>query len=72
MKKQQKIPITPGPTDYSMCLKTLSKKGGLFKKFKKKEKENSRIGPGNYNIPATIPDVAKFNYPDMSKRKIKI
>ena len=35
------------------------------------DKNRNSVGPGDYNIPSTIPDVPKYNYPDNSHRKIK-
>jgi len=37
-----------------------------------KDKERLRIGPGDYDIPHSIPDVAGYNYPSKEKRKIHL
>merc|ERR1719458_1440631 len=34
-----------------------------------KDKERLRIGPGDYDIPHSIPDVANYNYPSKDRRK---
>lgn len=36
-----------------------------------KEKERLKVGPADYKIPHSIPDVAGYNYPTMHNRKIQ-
>lgn len=35
------------------------------------KREGNLLGPGDYELPNTIPDVPKYNYPNIEKRKIK-
>lgn len=62
----------PGPGAYDVDPKVL--KGDAKWSFGKapRTKDLKDDGPGHYEIPHSIPDVAKYNYPSMDKRKIHL
>lgn len=62
----------PGPGAYDMY-------GGIAPNPSKytftkapRDKNSANNGPGYYDVPATIPDVAKYNYPPPNARKIHL
>ena len=63
----------PGPGQYDARLNNWDQH---FPKFVKPERRAQppieSVGPGIYNIPHSIPDVARYNYPDSAMRKIKL
>lgn len=63
----------PGPGHYNAQFDDWKKRVPAFDKTGRLDKDNSvPIGPGHYNIPHSIPDVPKYNYPDIQQRKIHI
>lgn len=68
-KAARKENEVPGPGAYDFFEE---KKHGYKFPMTSKEGTNRQSGPGFYEIPSTIPDVAKYNYPDQQHRKIKI
>lgn len=62
----------PGPGAYDVDSKVL--KGEAKWSFGKapRTKDLKDDGPGHYDIPHSIPDVPKYNYPSMDKRKIHL
>ena len=73
-KKTNNKEILPGPSDYKIKHNSLLK-GIKFFKAKKDDmdlKNNYKVGPGDYDLKSTIPDVAKYNYPDKRYLKIKL
>jgi hypothetical protein len=62
----------PGPGDYDPKNENWNHH---FPKFgnvaREKLSSSNQVGPGSYQIPTTIPDVPKYNYPDTTQRKIK-
>ena len=73
-KFNHKNEILPGPSDYKIKFNNLKKGIKLFKAKKNilQIKNDVNVGPGDYNIKSTIPDVAKYNYPDRRNLKIKL
>lgn len=64
--------FVPGPGNYNYDPKLWDKH---FPKFGHATSPNPKglpVGPGLYNIPGTIPDVPRYNYPGYETRKIKI
>ena len=63
----------PGPGHYNTKFDDWNKRVPGFDRTGRLGKENTLpVGPGHYNIPHSIPDVPKYNYPDVSQRKIHI
>lgn len=66
---------TPGPGSYDgngdMKFNS-SKKWGFGRESRDKLKEKNPVGPGDYEIPHTIPDVSGYNYPPREQRKIHL
>lgn len=62
----------PGPGAYDIDTKVL--KGEAKWSFGKapRTKDLKDDGPGHYEIPHSIPDVARYNYPAVDKRKIHL
>ena len=63
----------PGPAQYNVKFDDWNKRVPAFDRTGRGGKENAApIGPGHYDIPYSIPDVPKYNYPDMQHRKIHL
>lgn len=63
----------PGPGHYDTKFDDWNKRVPAFDKTSRLGKENAiHLGPGHYNIPHSIPDVPRYNYPDVQQRKIHI
>jgi Sperm-tail PG-rich repeat len=64
--REQKL----GPGSYD-AKEVMSKSSIKFNKAERFEKKKND-GPGYYDIPHSIPDVADYNYPKVEDRKIKL
>ena len=63
----------PGPGQYEVKVDNWNKNFPRFVKPDNKSKQNADpIGPGIYDIPHSIPDVPRYNYPTPGARKIAI
>ena len=63
----------PGPGQYEIRADNWNKHFPRFVKPENKVKNGSdHVGPGIYDIPHSIPDVARYNYPDPALRKIAL
>ena len=63
----------PGPGQYEAKIDNWNKNFPRFVPPENKGKHGSdQVGPGVYDIPHSIPDVARYNYPGPSARKIAL
>ena len=62
----------PGPGQYNYDPKLWDKHFPKFGAKHYKENKGLSVAPGTYDIPPSIPDVPKYNYPSREKRKIKL
>ena len=62
----------PGPGQYNYDPNLWNKHYPKFGSGHKQENKSSTVAPGTYNIPHSIPDVPKYNYPGNEKRKIRL
>jgi len=64
----------PGPGAYDGDYGNMRYSAGNKYTFGKDRRDHvqvgNKVGPADYDIPASIPDVAKYNYPEKNKRKI--
>lgn len=64
----------PGPGTYDgdsqMVKYKTGNKFGFSKDTRLKDIKSNPIGPGQYDLPRSIPDVANYNYPKKDQRKI--
>lgn len=64
--------IVPGPGNYNYDPKLWDKHFPKFGQAGALGQKQNPVGPGMYEIPGTIPDVPRYNYPDSANRKIKV
>lgn len=67
--------LIPGPGTYDADADPKMPKGpgwSFTKDRRTKNDQGNPLGPSDYDIPHSIPDVATYNYPSMEKRKIKL
>lgn len=65
----------PGPGTYegeNDMRYSMDAKYSFGKEKRDKDIERLRVGPGDYDIPHSIPDVAGYNYPSKDRRKIHL
>lgn len=65
----------PGPGTYdgdANLRHSWDPKYSFGKEKRDKDLERGRVGPGDYEIPHSIPDVASYNYPAKDRRKIHL
>jgi hypothetical protein len=63
----------PGPGKYNIKNTNWDKNVLRFIRLETKERVlSANVGPGMYDIPHSIPDVPKYNYPDSDRRKIRL
>lgn len=62
----------PGPGQYDTDGKAWDKHFPKFGNANAVPGKTNEVGPGMYSVPHSIPDVPRFNYPSLEKRKIKI
>ena len=68
----QKANDVPGPGQYDAKLGNWSQHFPKFVNTKSKPKLTDSVGPGMYDIPHSIPDVPRYNYPGAAQRKIHL
>jgi len=64
----------PGPGTYDGDTQNVKyktgNKFGFSKDLRLKEVKGNPVGPGQYDLPGCIPDVASYNYPKKGERKL--
>lgn len=65
----------PGPGSYDAnieAVKNMNAKSSFGKERRTKDIDRGQMGPGDYDIPHSIPDVGSWNYPAKSNLKIHL